>query len=404
MSVRGNAVGIESDQLVYDYLSRVGDLAQQRHLPSGTRRELVAGLRDEIDRQRARATGDSPAAVRRILGRIGTPDEVVTAAGTTPAAPSAGATPTAPPAGATPVPPPTPAVPRPTPQSPPEPGPGQRSAAQWMRSRIPGPRKAAPPAPVPPLPAAPPAPAAPPPHLAGLDQLGGTGQDDDTDWWNVTPQPFGVGEQVAGFTGGVEIPEILAPPRPDDPEDGDEDEGEDGNERGGGGGADGHGLAGLSVDKEAAADAGRGPGRARRLLTAALLRRRAAPGPVEDAPAEETAAAPVPRLGAVVLLLAAVLLVAGAALASWIALGLGWLLAWGLCGLSPAERRFAVLGLPGTAAAVALVWLWGREDGRWGDPLPPGSMADALSAAAPWTIKGAALASALFLLWRARRT
>ncbi|WP_445269628.1 HAAS signaling domain-containing protein, partial [Streptomyces clavuligerus] len=91
-------MGIESDQLVYDYLSRVGDLAQQRHLPSGTRRELVAGLRDEIDRQRARATGDSPAAVRRILGRIGTPDEVVTAAGTTPAAPSAGATPTAPPA------------------------------------------------------------------------------------------------------------------------------------------------------------------------------------------------------------------------------------------------------------------------------------------------------------------
>ncbi|MBD9734048.1 hypothetical protein IGX29_19995, partial [Streptomyces sp. H28] len=73
-------MGIESDQVVYEYLSRVGDVAQQRQLPSSARMRLVTELRDEIDRRRARAVVDSPAAVRRILSRIGTPSEVVTAA------------------------------------------------------------------------------------------------------------------------------------------------------------------------------------------------------------------------------------------------------------------------------------------------------------------------------------
>ncbi|MEV6395520.1 hypothetical protein AB0M39_12210, partial [Streptomyces sp. NPDC051907] len=73
-------MGIESDQLVYDYLSRVGDLAQQSQLPSGTRMRLVSTLRNEIDRQRAETGGDTPASVRRILGRLGTPDQVVSAA------------------------------------------------------------------------------------------------------------------------------------------------------------------------------------------------------------------------------------------------------------------------------------------------------------------------------------
>ncbi|MFC9955423.1 hypothetical protein ACFVIN_34265, partial [Streptomyces prasinus] len=75
-------MGIESDQVVYEYLSRVGDVAQQRQLPSATRMRLVAGLRDEIDRRRAKTVVDSPAAVRRIISRMGTPDEVVTAAST----------------------------------------------------------------------------------------------------------------------------------------------------------------------------------------------------------------------------------------------------------------------------------------------------------------------------------
>ncbi|MDG4866060.1 hypothetical protein P8605_48705, partial [Streptomyces sp. T-3] len=70
-------MGIESDQLVFDYLSRVGDLAQQRKLPSGTRMRLVNEARAEIERRRAKAVGDGPAVVRRILGRLGTPEELV---------------------------------------------------------------------------------------------------------------------------------------------------------------------------------------------------------------------------------------------------------------------------------------------------------------------------------------
>ncbi|NEA18948.1 hypothetical protein G3I29_26305, partial [Streptomyces halstedii] len=73
-------MGIESDQLVYDYLSRVGDLAQQQQLSSGTRMRLVSTLRGEIDRQRGGEAADSPATVRRILGRLGAPDELVAAA------------------------------------------------------------------------------------------------------------------------------------------------------------------------------------------------------------------------------------------------------------------------------------------------------------------------------------
>ncbi|TBO54551.1 hypothetical protein EYS09_37920, partial [Streptomyces kasugaensis] len=61
-------MGIESDQLVFDYLSRVGDLAQQRGLPSGARMRLVATLRAEIDAQQA----DSVSGVKRVLSRLGT--------------------------------------------------------------------------------------------------------------------------------------------------------------------------------------------------------------------------------------------------------------------------------------------------------------------------------------------
>ncbi len=57
---RRDFVGIESDQVVYEYLSRVGDVAQQRQLPSVTRMRLVSELRNEIDRRRAGATVDTP--------------------------------------------------------------------------------------------------------------------------------------------------------------------------------------------------------------------------------------------------------------------------------------------------------------------------------------------------------
>ncbi|PJT49654.1 hypothetical protein CWI85_16285, partial [Streptomyces albidoflavus] len=76
-------MGIESDQLVFDYLSRVGDLAQQRQVPAAERMRLITELRRDIDQRRARPGGDSPAAVRRALGKLGTPAEVVAKAGGT---------------------------------------------------------------------------------------------------------------------------------------------------------------------------------------------------------------------------------------------------------------------------------------------------------------------------------
>jgi hypothetical protein len=70
-------MGSEGDQLVYDYLSQVGDLAQ-RALPPGERVELVARLRGDID---AQCANRSPAAVRKALARFGSPEQVVQAAG-----------------------------------------------------------------------------------------------------------------------------------------------------------------------------------------------------------------------------------------------------------------------------------------------------------------------------------
>ncbi|MFI1399444.1 hypothetical protein [Streptomyces sp. NPDC020681] len=321
-------MGIESDQLVYDYLSKVGDLAQQQQLPSGTRMQLVSALRNEIDRQRAKASADSPAAVRRILGRLGTPDEIVASAG--------GAS-----APQTPV------------REPAEPSTGKTALpGQRVRRRIPRPRRSAPDQAGAPSASA----GASPPHLAGMDELGASGA--QPDWWRVEPKPFGAGESVAGFVGGVEIPEILKPPPvKKDVEDEEED----------------------PYEEE-----------------------------YEDEDAEEEAAGPrrwLPRagFGNPFLLLAAALLIAGAVLGSWIALGGGWLLAYASRRLSRTEAKWVVAGLPGLVVTGGVVWLWGRINGRWGEPIPEDGMRDVLAGTWPWVVKGAAVASALYLLWRARR-
>ncbi|MFC1415345.1 hypothetical protein [Streptacidiphilus cavernicola] len=75
-------MGIESDQVVYDYLSRVGDLAQATSLTAAERARLVSGLRETIDTRRGGpGSGTSvrgeATAVKRILNGIGSPDEVV---------------------------------------------------------------------------------------------------------------------------------------------------------------------------------------------------------------------------------------------------------------------------------------------------------------------------------------
>ncbi|MEU9090257.1 hypothetical protein [Streptomyces sp. NPDC048428] len=352
-------MGIESDQLVYDYLSRVGDLAQQQQLSSGDRMRLVSALRGEIDRQRVAQAADTPGAVRRIIGKLGTPDELVAAA-----ASSAGGTPL-----------------------PQEPDRGDAQGAgiprpRRARLRKDSSRKGA--SEVRGEASRAPGPAPSPPHRAGSDELGASG--DDTDWWSVAPGrfgdvgEFGAGTDVPGFRGGVEIPAVLRPPVPDDDDDDEDGDGDDGS-------------FAESTDDEGYEDEGEAeePRRRRRLPRLRRGRDR------EDA-ASRGFAHPL-------LLLAALLLVAGAVLdtpQALLALAGGWGLAYGTRTLSRAQAKWAVMGLPGVVATGALVWLWGRMDGRWGAPIGEGRMGPAIGETWPWVVRGAAVASALYLVWRAR--
>ncbi|MFE2539230.1 HAAS signaling domain-containing protein [Actinacidiphila glaucinigra] len=277
----------ESDRLVLDYLSKVGDLAQTA-LPADRRRDLVARLRQDIDRQRHGS--DSPAAVRRILGRMGAPDAVVQEAAAVPA-----------------------------PRAPEAPAPAE---PEWWR--LPEQRTQSPsPSPSP----------------------------------SRKPRPGDELDGLPGMTGGLLIP--LTP----------------------------------EEDPEAAPDGGQekpGPG----------------PGPEPEA---RPAAAPAPakrrrrwRAG-ILETAAALLLLAGAVLGSWIALLAGWAVAYGSRRLSRRASRFAALGLPGLIAGAALVWIWGRFAGRWGEPIPEGGLDSALADVLPTVVRIAAVASAAFLLWRGSR-
>ncbi|MFB6809309.1 hypothetical protein [Streptomyces sp. NPDC056387] len=333
-------MGIESDHLVYEYLSRVGDLAQRRQLSSGDRMRLVAGLRDEIDRRRAKYEPETPAAVRRILERIGTPEEVLDGVGASPAPATSAATPDPPPAV-----------------------PIQRGPGRLRRKAVPEPR---------------PADTAPaPPHLAGLDELGADGGA-EPDWWRVAPGPYGAGPQVEGFAGGVEIAELFRDPAQEKPD-------------------PARGPAGAGP-ADAAASGVRG------LVAYLKKRREAkAAGTAADAqtaPAVGAAARPKPHA---FLLLAAVVLVAGAVTGWWLLLIGGWLIAYASRVLGPTERKAVVFGLPGAVFAGAVVWLWGRLEHRWGAPLTDEGLGVAFQDMWPWLARGAAVASALYLTWRSRR-
>jgi hypothetical protein len=343
-------VGVESDRLVFDYLSRVGDLAQTA-LPAAQRMQLVAQLRNDIERERGGA--DSPAAVRRILGRIGTPDEVVGAAGGSQAGPGDGSASgsAAGPAG------------RHGPAAEPPPG----SYGPYARGRGRGADRAAAKGPFRPSePSGPSAPGAVPRPR----------RDDEPDWWRVDR---GAGQRrpgdeltgLPGMTGEVFIPFD------------DEELGEDEDVRPG----------------------GRAP-----------VRDEAAEDPSGEE-AEPAAAARAPRRGLLprfagasrgwgspVLLLAAGLLIAGAAVGSLIPLGVGWLTAYLSRRLSRPQAKFAVLGIPGAAAAGMIVWIWGRDAGKWGAPIAQGQMGRAFQDAYPATVRIAAVGTALYLLWRSRRT
>ncbi|MFF8596529.1 hypothetical protein ACF061_34880 [Streptomyces sp. NPDC015220] len=356
-------MGIESDQVVYEYLSRVGDVAQQQHLSSAVRMRLVSELRNEIDRCRAKAAVDSPAAVRGILDRLGSPDEIVAAAGG-----AGGRGPQqAAPAPAVPVQrePEAPAAPGTvgtkgasgTGDAPTEAGTERTRRPRGLRRMVPGPRPAEPAASPPPSSGG-----ALPPHLATAGELGGSAAARG-DWWRTDGSPFGIGDDVPGFVGGVEISDLLKAPALKEPP---------------------------KEDRTAPADA------------------------AVDVPADRPEPAPARRRFALLprragtwsnplLLLAAVLLVAGAVLGNWIALLLGWVIAYGSRRLTPLETKWAVMGMPGLAVAAGLVWLWGRDNGRWGDPIAQGHVNDAVTQTWPWVVRSAAVLSALFLVWRSQR-
>ncbi|GAA2707388.1 MULTISPECIES: hypothetical protein [Streptomyces] len=332
-------MGIESDQLVYDYLSKVGDLAQRQSLTSADRMRLVSRLRTEIERRRAAEGAETPTAVQRILDGLGTPSEAVAGAdgllaGDGPGVPVAPVAPAAPDAG-----------------------------------RVPEQRREA-----------------LPPHLAPEEQLRPAGGRREADWWRVEriePVPLGGGgdaargaaeaggDAVYGFTGGIEIADMLRPPPPRLPE---------------------PQVPAAAKTAEAADAQPAGP---------------AGPGPEGEAAADEPrfslwrsrAGVPMSPL----LLLVAVLLVAGAVLGNWLVLVAGWALAYVTRRLTQTESKWAVLGVPGLVAAAGVVWLWGRANGRWGEPIPQGGMAAVLSDTWPVVVKAAAVASAAFVLWRARR-
>ncbi|MFE3886218.1 hypothetical protein ACFXPQ_25460 [Streptomyces lydicus] len=415
-------MGIESDQLVYDYLSRVGDLAQQRGLPSATRMRLVTGLRAEIDGQQA----DSVSGVKRVLARLGTPEAVVAAAGSTddrvpgaswdgPEARRGPENPQGPEARHGPEPrqgpqagsvagsgPSAPLGPTP-PADPSQPGtPRPWSAARdkltglarrgGLTGKPPANGKDGPygavPAPRADGPQAPPS-VGLPPHLAGADELGDDG--DAPDWWRVEPAPFGPGETVPGFVGGIEIPEIWDRPESDRVP----------MRKDGAGGA-GEQDADVEEDADGAAPAERP---LRRMVRRVLgLRRGARPGAEPAAEAgEEVVVVPARAPLSPVLALAVLLLVAGAALGSWLAPAGGWGLAYVSRRLSRAEAKFAALGVPGTVVGGLVVWLWGRFDGRWGEPIAQGRLGQEMVDGLPGVVRVAAVASALFLVWRMRR-
>ncbi|MEV7870037.1 hypothetical protein AB0P17_29005 [Streptomyces sp. NPDC088124] len=444
-------MGIESDQLVYDYLSRVGDAAQQQHLPSGDRMRLVSTLRNEIDKQRGKFGTDSPASVRRILGRLGEPHAVVRAAARD-AGMGAARTPEAPEApevavpaqrtglakslgllgpkepkgdnGASgsggangfggrktePAPPPSSAPPEPPRTSQPSRS-SQASSPSEARSAPPEPSAAgeaeAPFAvpPVMPLPAAPP-PAAPPRAPTGERPGNGPGNGPEDaagpripaqasespsasasptlrkpprpaggqpDWWRIEPGPSGLTgmsmESTHGFVGGVEIPDMLKPPKPKEEPAADD--------------------TGAAADDDPGAPeetAEAAPRRRRRLRLRPGARKTGGGG----------------GLSHPFLLLAAALLVASVIIDPRLALG-GWLLAYASRTLSRAEAKWVVFGLPGVSAAGGVVWLWGRMNDRWGDEIPPDGLADALAGVWPVVLRTAAVSSALYLVWRARR-
>ncbi|OEV04895.1 hypothetical protein [Streptomyces oceani] len=431
-------MGIESDQLVFDYLSRVGDLAHGTSMTAAERARLVSGLRTDIERMRTAAGGaESKAATRRILRRLGRPEDLVANAdggsggsadgGGPDAGGGTGAGGAARTGGTDPE-----AERRPRTGNPAD---DTRMAThrpsvpeEPRSSRLPrAPKLSAPKLPRlpqqlrkdPEAAAEPPAAArgAAPPHLAGMDELGPE-EYEEPDWWNIAPAPFRGGsgsgtsgsragsdgseaggttserpgsDLVPGFVGGVELPEVMKPPG---------EESTDGRGEApkapGAGDSDGDGPRAPSAKPgtdtpftESSDSSTNKPVRFGPLLRLLGLGRDAGG----------------PRAGGFVELAATVLLVAGAVVGSLPVLAAGWLGAYWSPRLSRTEGKWAALGMPGLVAGGMMLWLWGRATEKWGPEIAKGegALGDALGDAWPVALRVAAVSSALFLLWRARR-
>jgi hypothetical protein len=368
-------MGIESEQLVYDYLSKVGDLAQATALTAAERARLVSGLRETIDSRRpgtgtaaARTGSREAAAMRKVLDGIGRPDEVVRRAVHTgvPEAREA-------PRGARG-----------------RDGAGGGASAPSAPSRFPGTS-----GPSVPVQGGPPA--------------------AESDWWRL-------GRGAAGAAGerGGRGDSVYA-----------DDSGGSGDYEGfGGGGAGGYGDPGelpgwranyepdfldpdyvdprmvkVPPQREPEHDEPAAgppappprPGWLRRALAPP------APPPAVEPVAEPVA--PVPR-GPLPLVesLAVVVLASAAVLALWYVALLGWFIAYSARRLGRGAAQFAALWVPVLVAAVCAFWFYGHTHNR-----PPGQhLTDAQfkavlrSTVAVW-LRAAAACSALFLAWRIAR-
>ncbi|MER7201256.1 hypothetical protein [Streptomyces sp. CB01635] len=59
--------------------------------------------------------------------------------------------------------------------------------------------------------------------------------------------------------------------------------------------------------------------------------------------------------------------------------------------------------VPGIVVGGLVVWLWGWLDGRWGEPSAQERLGQEMADGLPGIVRVAAVASALFLVWRMRR-
>ncbi|MEE1938291.1 hypothetical protein V1L54_02500 [Streptomyces sp. TRM 70361] len=394
-------MGIESEQLVFDYLSRIGDLAHGTSMTAAERARLVNRVRADIERRRTEAGGaHTVAGVRRILDRIGRPEDVIAGAGAS-VPPPRGAGRTVRRRAAEP-------PPRDEPGLPDEPPPraAHRGGAAWWTGQAGAAPKPAPPERTPPDPPAPPPGAVPPPAGGGAAGAADGGPD-PLSGGPTARYAAGGRVRVEGFDGGIELPEMLKPPP--DPEEERKEREKDGAGAAAPGAAGPAGTtAGIAGPPPVPPPAPTGPAAQR--LVARLWRDRAprtaggagAPGGAAAGTGGRARGLGLPRVG-VVELLAAALLVAGAVLGSLIPLLMGWVVAYLSPRLGRREVRIAVLGVPGTVAGAVLVWLWGRTEGRWGEPLAQDALGAAVGDAWPGALRTAAVASALFLLWRSGR-